>query len=167
MKILQKLLFLGLMYQLSPSMLVAQSRTSLKQLTPEKPFLFARFPENFQCDEKSLHKLFNAEVDDQITFPLPGNQAFRGIVSTKVQRAPNVLSVNILSSNFPGTLLNLSLITQSDKSEKIIGRFLNPKNGDVLVIEQHEKKYYITRDLQKFVMSECPLPQTEHQEAGR
>ena len=168
MKILQKLLFLGLLYQLSPSVLVAQSRTALKPLTPDKPFLFARIPDKFRCEANDLQKLFTAEVDEQISFPLPGNQSFKGTVSAKVQRNPSVLSINILSSNFPGTLLNLSLIQQADKSQKIVGRFLNPKNGDVLLIEQQDNAYYITKELQKFVMSECPLPEPEQLEpAGK
>ncbi|HTE28254.1 hypothetical protein [Flavitalea sp.] len=158
MKTIQKLLFLVLISQSVPFLLSAQTGPSVKSLNPEKPMIFSGLPERFECSVIALRQLFAASINDEISFSLTRNVTFRGTVAARVQRDPNVLSVNVLSSNFPGTLLNISLITNADKSEKIIGRFLNPRNGDVLVIEQQNDRLYITKDLQKFVMTECPLP---------
>ena len=158
MKTIQKLLFLVLISQSVPYLLSAQTGPQLKSLNPEKPMIFSGLPERFECSTTALRQLFSASLNDEISFSLTRNVTFRGTIAARVQRDPNVLSVNILSSNFPGTLLNISLITNVDKSEKIIGRFLNPRNGDVLVIEQQNDRLYITKDLQKFVMTECPLP---------
>jgi hypothetical protein len=166
MKTLQKLLFLGLIYQALPFASFAQPGTLLKSVTPDKPFLFARIPEKFECDARVLRQLFSAEVNDNISFSLPGNQFFKGTVNAKVQRDENVLSVNIFSTNYPGTLLSISLVKETGKSEKMLGRFLNPRNGDVLLIEQENDRYFITKDLQKFVMTECPLPEAVQYESG-
>ena len=158
MKTMQKLLFLALIYQALPSLLVAQPVKPGKSVTPDKPLIFSRLPDKFEYSASLLRQLFNAEVNDNINIPFPGNNSFKGIVNAKIQRDANVLSVNVFSSNFPGTLLNISLITMADKTEKMIGSFINPRNGDVLMIEQEKDHYYIRKDLQKFVMTECPLP---------
>lgn len=158
MKTIQKLLFLALIYQFMPSLLAAQPVKPGKSLTPDKPLIFSRFPEKFEYSASVLRQLFAAGVNDNISIPLPGNNSFKGVVNTKIQQDANVLSINVFSSNFPGTLLNISLITLPDKTEKMIGSFINPRNGDVLMIEQEKGHYYIRKDLQKFVMTECPLP---------
>lgn len=159
MKTIHRLLLIAVIYQILPSDLVAQPGRPSKSTTPElKPFIFSRLPEKFELSERTLKGLFNLNQKDEVNLPLPGGNAFRGEVTSKVQRDGNVLSLNVISSNYPGTLLNISLITNPDRSEKMIGRFLNPRSGDVMVIEQENERYVITKDLQKYVMAECPLP---------
>ena len=158
MKTLQKLLFLALIYQVMPVLLAAQPVNPRKSLTPDKPLIFSRLPDKFEYSTSVLRALFDAGINDNICIPLPGNNFFKGVVNAKIQQDANVLSVNVFSSNFPGTLLNISLITMADKTEKMIGSFINPRNGDVLMIEHEKGHYYIRKDLQKFVMTECPLP---------
>ncbi|MET0244562.1 MAG: hypothetical protein ABW174_13880 [Flavitalea sp.] len=159
MKTFHRLLLIAIIYQFMPSALVAQPGRPTKSSTPEsKPFIFSRLPEKFELSTRTLKNIFNLNLNDEIDLPLPGGNAFRGTVSSKVQRDENVLSVNIMSSNFPGTLLNISLITHPDKTEKMIGRFLNPRSGDVMLIEKENERYVVTKDLQKYVMAECPLP---------
>jgi len=158
MKTLQKLLFLVLIYQSIPALVKAQAGIPLKSQNPDKSFSFAGLPDRFECSYSAVRQLFAAGVNDEISLPLTRNLRFNGIVATKIQRDSNVLSVNIFSSNFPGTFLNISLVRNADNSEKIIGRFLNPKNGDVMLIEQEKNLFYITKDLQKYVLTECPLP---------
>ncbi|RYY26996.1 MAG: hypothetical protein EOO04_09985 [Chitinophagaceae bacterium] len=158
MKTIQKLLFLVLISQSIPFLLSAQRGPSTKSLNPEKPMIFSGLPERFECNTAVLRQLFTTSLNDEISFELTRNVNFRGKIAARVQRDANVLSINILSSNFPGTLLNISLITNADKTERIIGRFINPRNGDVLMIDQENNRLFITKDLQKFVMTECPLP---------
>ena len=158
MKTLQKLLFLVLISQVVPSLLNAQASIPVKSTNPEKPMIFSGLPEKSELGASALKQLFTLPLQENISISLSRTIIFKGTVVTKVQRDENVLSINILSTNFPGTLLNLSLIRLPNQSEKIIGRFLNPATGDVLVIEQQNERFYITKDLQKFVMAECPLP---------
>jgi hypothetical protein len=158
MKTVQKHWFLVLILSSASFLLSAQTGAPVKSLNPEKPMIFSGLPDRFECSATALRQLFTASLNDEISISLSRNLSFRGTIAARVQRDPNVLSVNVLSSNFPGTLLNISLITNPDKTEKIIGRFLNPRNGDVLVIEQQNERLFITKDLQKFVMTECPLP---------
>ena len=166
MKTVQKLLFLVLISQSIPFVLTAQASIPVKSTNPEKPMIFSGLPERFEFSASVLRHLFTLPLNEDISVSLSRNFVFKGTVAAKVQRNVNVLSVNILSTNFPGTLLNLSLIRQPGQSEKIIGRFLNPRSGDVLIIEQQNDRFYITRDLQKFVMTDCPLPQMAEGLAG-
>jgi hypothetical protein len=158
MKTMQKLLFLVLIYQALPFMSFSQAGAPVKSRTPDKPYIFSGLPQKFECNRSTLRSLFTTSVNDEITLELTRSITFTGKVSAKVQQDANVLSINILSSNFPGTLLNISLIIQPDKSEKMVGRFINPRNGDVLMIGSENDRYFITKDLQKFVMADCPLP---------
>ncbi len=160
MKNFQKLLFLVLILQSMPFLLTAQASIPVKSSNPEKPMIFSGLPEKIEFNPSVLRQLFKLPLAENVSFSLSRNIIFRGTVVAKVQRDENILSVNILSTNFPGTLLNISLIKQADQTEKIIGRFLNPGNGDVLVIEQQNDRFYLVKDLQKFVMAECPLPET-------
>jgi hypothetical protein len=159
MKTIQKLLFLALIYLSMPSALVAQARRPEKSVTPDKPFIFSRLPARFECSATSLKQLFHAQLNDQVQLSLSANTVFAGVVNARVEVDANTMSVNILSSNFPGTLLTISLMKQSDGSEKMTGMFLNPQNGDMLMLEQDKDKYVIRKQLSKFVMTECPLPE--------
>jgi hypothetical protein len=159
MKTIRKLLFLALIYQCAPSALVAQANRPVKSVIPEKPMLFNRLPQKFECTAASLRKLFSSQVNDFVRLPLVNADFFAGTVSTRVQVDSNVTSINILSSNFPGTMLNVSLMKQADGTEKITGMFLNPRNGDMMMIEKENDHYFIRKALSKFVMTECPLPE--------
>jgi hypothetical protein len=166
MKTIQKLLFLVLISQSMPFLLSAQVSRPVKSSNPEKPMIFSGLPERSDLPANTLRQLFALNLADNATIPLSRNVVFKGTVVAKVQRDQGVLSVNILSTNFPGTLLNISLIRQPNAPERIIGRFLNPANGDVLLIEQQDDRFYIAKDLQKFVMTECPLPETTETMTG-
>jgi hypothetical protein len=163
MKTLQKLLFLVVISQSMPFLLTAQAAIPVKSTNPEKPMIFSGLPEKFDFAASTLKQLFTLSIKESVAIPLSHNIVFKGTVVAKVQRNENVLSVNILSTNFPGTLLNISLIHQPNQPERIIGRFMNPASGDVLLIEQENDRFYITKDLQKFVMTDCPLPETAEQ----
>jgi hypothetical protein len=158
MKNVQKLLFLVLLYQLMPFLLAAQPLVATKSLTPDKPHIFTRLPSKFECSLTNLKKLFAAELGQKVSLPFHGSTVFNGTVTAKLQTEPGVVKLNVMSSNFPGAMLNMSLIIQPDKSEQIIGRIINPKNGDVLLISEENKRYYFIKDLKTFVMADCPLP---------
>jgi hypothetical protein len=165
MKTYQKLLFLALMYQVAPSTLGAQTGIPLKTSIADKPYTFARLPQQFECDRSVLRRIFLAKPEEPVTIPLTNGQYFKGTVQAKVQQEADVLSINIQSSNYPGSMLSLSLISLPDGTEKMIGRILNPGSGDVLTIQQIGDKFLISRELQKFVMTDCPLPSTIEKDA--
>src|SRR6478735_1456938 len=108
MKTIQKLLFLVLISMSVPCLLSAQTGPSAKSINPEKPMIFSGLPERFECNKTVLQQVFAASLNDEISIPLTRGVTFRGSVAARVQRNPNVLSINVLSSNFPGTLLNIS-----------------------------------------------------------
>ena len=159
MKTIRKLLFLVVLHQCATSALVAQIGIPQKSTAPDKAFLFTRFPQKFECSYTALAKLFNAEENEEVSIPLTSGNSFKGTVITKIQQDENVSTINVLSSNYAGAMLSLSLINQPGSKPEIIGRILNPRNSDVLVIQRSGDKYFVTKELAKFVMADCPLPE--------
>ncbi|RYY22490.1 MAG: hypothetical protein EOO04_15710 [Chitinophagaceae bacterium] len=167
MKTIQKLLFLALIYQCAPAVSVAQAGIPLKSSTPEKTFLFSRFPQKFECSYATLEQVFDAEENQEVTIPLISGNSFKGTVIAKTRQDENVSTINILSSNYAGAMLSLSHIKQADGKAELIGRILNPRNSDVLVIQRSGDKYFVTKELAKFVMADCPLPENISDQSGR
>jgi hypothetical protein len=42
----------------------------------------------------------------------------------------------------PGAFCNISVITQNDNSQKLIGRIINPQSDEVLVLTEENNRYY-------------------------
>lgn len=153
--------FLGVLY-CSITTVSAQTTSSLKdktaipvsgQLLKEKPRLFSRLPEKFTVGKPVLDKLFTGSTRrispaDNQEFP------FEGEIIERVQKNPNVVSVNIKLSNYEGALLNVSRIINSDLSVSYIGRAININNGDVLLLKNENGKFYFTQEKQAFTLVE-------------
>ncbi len=158
MKTIRKLLFLVILHQFTSPVLMAQRGIPLKSSSPEKSFLFTKLPQKFECSYSALAKLFEASENDDVVVPLTSGNSFKGTVITKRRQDENVSTINILSSNYAGAMLSLSMISQAGIKPEFIGRILNPNNGDVLMIQRDGEKYFVTKELAKFVMVDCPLP---------
>jgi hypothetical protein len=42
----------------------------------------------------------------------------------------------------PGALCTVSVITENDNSQKLIGRIINPQSDEVLVLTEENNRYY-------------------------
>lgn len=131
----------------------SQDPTLVKQQIPEKPLLFAALPDKFECSLPELEKASASRTSDKITLQF-GKFIFTGEVIARVQRTENLQSINIRSTNYPGALFNISIITQADNSKKISGRIIHPKSGDVLILTEENNRYFLRKQSQKFFMTE-------------
>ncbi len=131
----------------------AQEPFPVKQHLPRKPLMFSGFPEKSACSLAALQKIFSSRIAEHVTIQLQ-NQLFAGEVIEKVQRSPVLLSINIRSTNFPGALFNISMVTLPGKRTTITGRIINPQSGDVLLLSEENNQYYLLKQPQQFFMTE-------------
>jgi hypothetical protein len=131
----------------------AQEPVTVRQHIPDKPQLFAALPELFECVPPNLERLSHSRTTDTITLQF-GKLLFIGEIIERVQQTPQVESINIRSHNYPGAMLNLSVFTDNNNTQKIVGRIIHPDSGDVLILDQENGRYYMRKRLQKFFMTE-------------
>jgi hypothetical protein len=131
----------------------AQTPITVKQQLPDKPLQFSQLPEKFECSLPELQQAASSRTANNVSLKF-GKLNFDGEVVDRIQRADNVMSMNIRSTNFPGALFNIAITTQPDGTQKITGRIINPKSGDVLILTQENNRYYLTKQSQKFFMTE-------------
>ena len=136
--------------------LSAQESAIKQEVIPDKPMVFSKLSAKSEARFADLKKIFSYKIADKISIPIDGI-TFIGEVVEKIQREGGVTSMNILSTNFPGALLNITIINESDNTQKINGRIINPRSGDVLVITQENGRYIIKKESQKLFMPECSL----------
>jgi hypothetical protein len=160
MKRLITVAFLGVLYCSTTAS--AQTISPLKdkekilaprQLLTEKPRLFSRLPEKFIVGKPILDKLFTGSSK---RISSAGNQEFPfdGEIIERVQKNPNVVSVNIKLTNYDGAMLNVSRIINSDLSVSYIGRAININSGDVLLLKNENGKFYFSKEKQSLTMVE-------------
>jgi hypothetical protein len=123
-----------------------QSISAQQQTITQKPVLnkavtFGQLPPKLECNTSALQKLSTFRISDKIELAL-GNYAFSGELMEKVQATPGVVSMNIKSTSIPGALCTVSVITQADNSQKLVGRIINPKSDEVLVLTEENNQYF-------------------------
>ena len=130
----------------------AQAPT-VNQAVAEKPLQFTTLPEKLECNLEEVDKLFMAEIDQKLIIRLNDRMQLEGIVSEKVRRSPEVLTINFKVSNYPNSLFTVSRIIQ-DGMIRYTGRIITKDNGDVMVVVKENGKYYFTKSPQRLAMSE-------------
>lgn len=119
----------------------------------QKAFTLAQLPEKLECNSSLLQKLSAIRKSENISLPL-GNFEFAGQVTDKVQRSAGVVSMNIRSTNFPGALFTLSVITEADNTQKLVGRIINPQSDEVLILTEENNKYFLVKQARNLFMTE-------------
>ncbi len=132
----------------------AQEPIAVKQHLVDKPALFIKAPERTACDQARLHKVFRASINDTVRIQFSPEYTFTGRVVEKLQKTPELLSMNLRSIDQPGALLNLSLLTCPDKGHQIRGRIIHPQSGDVLQLTAENDQYFLVKHPQKFFLAE-------------
>jgi hypothetical protein len=131
----------------------AQRPVAVKQHLPDKPLQFSSLPDKFECSLPILEKAASSRAAEKVSLQF-GKFVFTGDVMERVQQSPDVVSINIRSTNFPGALFNISVQTQPDNTQVIRGCVINPQSGDVLILTQENNRYYLQKQSQKFFMTE-------------
>lgn len=119
----------------------------------DKTFVIAQLPKKIECTFPALQKIPNARVADNISMQM-GDVQFTGQVVEKVQHAANLLSMNVRSTNFAGAFCTISVITEADHTQKLVGRIFNPQSDEVLVLTEENNRYFWVKQPRQFLLTE-------------
>lgn len=131
----------------------SQVTPPVNQQVADKPLLFSSLPEKLECNLEEVDRLFMSDPSQKLQLSLNDRLQLDGVVIEKVQRTPEVLSVNFKLANFGGAMFSISRIIQNG-TIRYSGRIINKENGDVLVMVKEKEKYYFTKMSQRFTMVE-------------
>ena len=131
----------------------SQATPPLNQQIADKPLLFASLPQKLECNLEEVDRLFMSEPSQKMQLHLNNYLQLDGVVAEKIQRTPEILSVNFKASNYGGALFNISRIIQNG-TIRYSGRIINKDNGDVLMMIKENEKYYFSKLSQRFTMVE-------------
>ncbi|WP_205509310.1 hypothetical protein [Longitalea arenae] len=123
-----------------------QSLSAQQQPITQRPFLnkatsLNQLPLKLECNLSLLKKLSSSRVSEKVDLAL-GNFEFAGELVEKVKQAAGVETMNIRSTTMPGAFCTVSVITQPDNSQKLVGRIINPHADEVLVLTEENNRYY-------------------------
>jgi len=135
-----------------------QSITAQQQPITQKPAInkaltIAQLPQKLECNLPALKKLSSTRISDNVALAL-GNYEFTGEVTDKVQKTAYLVSMNIRSTNMPGAFCTVSVITEADNTQKLVGRIINPKSDEVLVLTEENNRYYWVKKPKEYFMVE-------------
>ena len=124
----------------------------VKSTDPQKAASLAALPKKIEF-AIPVQKIPTFRVAEKISLPL-GDSQFTGEVVDKVQHAAGVLSMNIRSTNFPGTFCTISIITEKDNTQKLVGRIFDPHGSEALVLTEENNRYYWVKEPLRLLMTE-------------
>jgi hypothetical protein len=119
-----------------------------------KTSLFAKLPSKLACNRPELEKVLRYKKSEQISLKLSDNLVLSGEVIEKTEATPGVQNVNIRLSNYGNALLTVSIFTNPDNTNSIVGRIIHPRHAEALVISEENGKYYVTKHKMEFFMVE-------------
>ncbi|OQP47206.1 hypothetical protein A4H97_06785 [Niastella yeongjuensis] len=112
-----------------------------------------QLPPKLECNFSVIKGLSARRIADKIDLAL-GNFEFSGELVERVQSSPNVMNMNIRSTSMPGTFCSISVITQNDNTEKLVGTIINPKADEVLVLTEENNRYFWVKKQKQFFLVE-------------
>ena len=131
----------------------AQQQPVTQKPALNKAFTLAQLPKKLECNFPALQKFTAIAKEDRISLLL-GNYEFTGQVVDKIQQAGGVMSMNIRSTNIPGALFTVSVITEANNTQKLVGRIINPQSDEVLVLTEENNRYYFVKQSRALFMTE-------------
>jgi hypothetical protein len=131
----------------------AQQPVTQKPVLNKATFSLTQLPHKLECNFPALQRLSATRKLENVTLPL-GNFEFTGQVVDKVQRSSGVVSMNIRSTNFPGSLFTVSVITEADHTQKLVGRIFNPNSNEVLILTEENNRYFLVKQPRELSMTE-------------
>ena len=126
----------------------------IRQVLPNKPLLFNQLPEKLTVSVTLLEQLFSANALQHIKIPLGTGDYLAGIVKEKTVRNRQVMNVTIECINYDGALLTLSRITGIGSAVTYLGRVVNIRYGDVLLLTEENNQYFLVKEKQSLVIVE-------------
>src|SRR6478735_150048 len=119
----------------------AQQEPVNPKLNLLKAKTLAQLPSKLECNTPALQKLSTLRTSDKVALNL-GNFEFAGELVENVRPSAGVQSMNIRSTSMPGVMCTVSVITQDDNTQKLVGRIINPQSDEVMVLTEENNRYY-------------------------
>jgi hypothetical protein len=119
----------------------AQQEPVNPKITLLKAKTLAQLPSRLECNTPALQKLSTFRISDKVAFNL-GNFEFAGELMESIRPSADVQSMNIRSTSMPGAMCTVSVITQNDNTQKLVGRIINPQSDEVMVLTEENNRYY-------------------------
>jgi hypothetical protein len=151
--------------QITAGLLVAcifafQTISAQQQFMTQKPALnkaatLAQLPSKLECNVPALKQLSSTRISEKVALTL-GNFEFAGELVEKVQPAAGLLSMNIRSTSIPGAFCTVSVITEADNTQKLVGRIINPNSDEVLVLTEENNRYFWIKKPKQYFLVEEP-----------
>lgn len=142
---------LGLLCPLLYLSLYAQP--PVHQAPLNKPLLFGQLPSKTIISPAQLEQLFSADVLQHIKIPLGTGNYLAGIIKERSVRNKQVVNVTIECTNYDGALLTVSRIAGAGPVT-YLGRVVNIRYGDVLVLTGQASQYYLVKEKGSLVVVE-------------
>jgi hypothetical protein len=135
--------------------ITAQQQTVTLNQKPvlSKATTLSQLPPKLECNISAIKGLSAHRISDKINMTL-GDFEFSGELVEKIQSAAGVVNMNIRSSSMPGALCTVSIITQNDNTQKLVGRVINPKSDEVLVLTEENNRYFWVKKPKQYFMVE-------------
>ena len=132
---------------------IAQVEPPLHQQVPDKPLLFSSLPDKFECNILQLQTLFSGNISDRTNLKLGADFHPQAIVSGIFKKSPTLISINIKLPEYDDALFTISLVND-ENGNRYLGRIVNSRYGDMLLLEKEKNKYYFVKQQQRFIMVE-------------
>jgi len=136
----------------SQAMFAQQPQPVAKPTDFHKAVSLAELPKRIEF-ALSIQKIHTFRLADKVSLPM-GDSEFTGEIVDKAQPAAGVVSMNIRSINMPGTFCTISIVTDSDHTQKIVGRIFNPHGTEALVLTEENNRYYWVKQELRLLMTD-------------
>jgi hypothetical protein len=133
--------------------LPAQQQPITQKPVLNKALTLTQLPAKLECNLPALKKISSTRISEKVALML-GNYEFAGELVDRTQQAAGVVSLNIRSTNMPGAFCTVSVITEADNTQKMVGRIINPKTDEVLVLTEENNQYFWVKKPKEHFMVE-------------
>ena len=134
--------------------LSSAAQPPIRQVLPNKPLLFSQLPEKLTISPELLEQLFSVDAGQHIKIPLGAGNYLTGVVKEKTARNKHVLNITIECTNYDGALLTVSRIAGMGSAVTYLGRVVNIRYGDVLLLTEQNNQYLLVKEKQSLVIVE-------------
>lgn len=135
-------------------LLKAQELPAVTLPSVDKPLLFTSLSENFQLGNLNVDVIFNKLPGDTVLLYLNGWPGIAAIITDKVKRPNEAVSLNMQLLNFKGALFSITKSYDASKNVFYQGVIIHPDYGDVYLVHSKSGKIELEKKQVNKIMLE-------------
>jgi len=139
------------------TLLTLTSVACFAQKTDPRQKIFAAYPETVSLDRTLMNNAFTSKKDALVSLQFSNSFTFKGTVVSNEKRYDNMELLIVRDVQNANSLLQLSKITNSDKTVSFTGRILNNNSADGYVIKNTGDNYFLQKILTQKILEPCNL----------